>query len=117
MAYFEDLSPYCYLKRASSDKVLNVGWLAKGVPFATGSVSQEIIDTLLKQPRVHQTRGFHRCEFCGKVDAVLGSAEIWIKGEIFTYASPDLITHYIRDHGYAPPEEFIHAVLRLESRS
>ncbi len=41
----------------------------------------------------------------------LGSAEIWVianDGKIF--ACPDLILHYIVDHNYLPPEEFIEAV-------
>jgi len=71
---------------------------------------------------VRQSRGFHICPFCeerklgipvpiGGKSLTLGSAEIEIadkQGNV--YVAPDLIFHYIADHQYLPPQEFIVAV-------
>ena len=46
----------------------------------------------------------------GDEELRLGSAEIRVFGrEEGTYAAPDLIYHYVVDHHYLPPEEFIKA--------
>ena len=71
-------------------------------------------------------RGFHVCELCshpkglspeqdwewgksrasnGEIRVILGST---------TYAAPLLIVHYIQEHGYLPPEEFLRAVIEAE---
>ena len=48
----------------------------------------------------------------GNDELWLGSAEIRVfSNEGVTYAAPNLIYHYIVDHHYLPPEEFIRAVL------
>ena len=69
-------------------------------------------------------RGFHLCELCDANEPVrlistsgdellLGSAELWFPslGGGPVYVAPDLIAHYVRVHGYAPPDEFIATVL------
>jgi hypothetical protein len=41
-----------------------------------------------------------------------GSAEIRVIGsDSVIYAAPNLVFHYVRDHGYKPPQSFIDAVL------
>ncbi|HTW24902.1 MAG TPA: hypothetical protein VMD78_14950 [Candidatus Baltobacteraceae bacterium] len=41
----------------------------------------------------------------------LGSAEIHVKApDGRTFAAPDLIYHYVAQHGYKPPLEFIDVV-------
>lgn len=45
---------------------------------------------------------------------LLGSAEIRVPSRLgVVYAAPDMIYHYIKDHDYVPPQEFIDAVLEL----
>lgn len=47
----------------------------------------------------------------------LGSAEIRVKakdGRI--YAAPNLIYHYVAEHDYDPPKEFIEALLQRSLR-
>jgi hypothetical protein len=48
---------------------------------------------------------------------ILGSSEIWIpeyKAEGHYFATFGLIIHYIKDHGYKLPQEFIDSVLILD---
>jgi len=43
---------------------------------------------------------------------LMGINNLFVPGEGCIYGSPSMIAHYIEAHGYAPPEEFIAAVLR-----
>jgi hypothetical protein len=123
--YFEDLTPYQYLSDATDKNSLNVGWLDRKYLFNKGEPTEYFLDKLFKlcKSPVNQTCGFHQCPFCvsGKwgVEEVrngqtinLGSAEIRVTGlNGIAYAAPDLIYHYVKQHHYLPPEEFIKAVL------
>lgn len=126
MTYFADLSPYEFFKGKNRDgKLLNVGWLDLSHSFPTEEAGAELVAKLgqLCRKRVMQTRGYHRCPFCprektgwsAQIDEEiihLGSAEIRVPGKAGTvYACPDLIYHYVRDHHYRPPNEFLVAVL------
>ena len=43
----------------------------------------------------------------------LGNGEIRVTGEDGTvYAAPTMIAHYVAEHHYLPPQEFVDAVLR-----
>ena len=86
-----------------------------------------------------QYLGFHRCDLCSATrrdalsDAVQpavfpdprialpppiarynseGTRNLLVPGDHEIYACPELILHYIGDHGYSPPEEFCRALLR-----
>ena len=52
--------------------------------------------------------GFHTCEFCGKA---LASGTFGVPSEKRLFYVPEMITHYVEKHGYAPPADFIAAVL------
>ena len=72
-------------------------------------------------------RGFHNCEFCalswnewGKQHPNygenaglmgIGNGEIRVIGNSMLYAAPALIYHYVIEHNYQPPQEFIDAIL------
>lgn len=44
---------------------------------------------------------------------VLGHSELWVKiGDAACFVAPTLVIHLIADHGYAPPGEFVAAVLK-----
>jgi hypothetical protein len=77
---------------------------------------------------VNLTRGFHHCNLCplpaeGQFpepvtvatpdgEVMVGHGEIRVTGEDgVTYASPDLIVHYVTVHRYRPPQKFVDAVL------
>lgn len=118
MVYHKDLSTN------SPGEPIRVGWLDRCQTFTQGPTDGTFLGKLkaLYNFRVRQTRGFHVCPFCeerrfglpvemnGKM-LMLGSAEIEVADESGSiYAAPDLIYHYIVDHGYLPPPEFIRAV-------
>jgi hypothetical protein len=105
------------------DKVLNIGWLGAGFEFPKGQVEKSIVDFLkyLCLFPVNVMRGCHFCEFCDHEDPPrilvegssigLGGAEIWVPGKPgLVYAAPNLIIHYIQEHEYCPPDEFLEAV-------
>lgn len=119
MAYYADLSA------DSLGKSIYIGWLDREHDFSQGAINPDFLEKLKIHYsfRVRQTRGFHVCHFCdecrfgipveicGKT-LTLGSAEIDIfslNGRI--YVVPDLLYHYIAEHGYLPPSEFVEAVL------
>lgn len=123
----KDLGEYWYTGRHVLPGVLPVGWLELRQTFSIGEVGAHIIDKLARlaaEKPVNQARGYHRCEFCSKieipfiVDGVkcwLGSAEIWLpgrNGELF--ASPNLIVHYIDKYKYLPPAVYLDAVEELD---
>ncbi len=73
--YFEDLSPYTYLKNSDcllklehpeSDEEYNIGWLDKEHVFPQGNVASELLSKILYlcTLKICQTRGFHNCPFC-----------------------------------------------------
>ena len=119
--YHPDLSPHIYVD--PGENVLNVGWLDSHHEYSKGSVPLDFLERLqwYCQESVFLTFGFHVCEFCGKDFGVemlilgkkrkLGSAEIRVIGQKAIYAAPDMIYHYIVDHQYRPPDEFILAVI------
>lgn len=123
--FYRDLSEYSYRKSKVKNNILNVGWLDEFHDFPKGKLSSNILFELLSlcDTPINQTRGFHNCPFCHKdldnsihvlisgQKIYLGSAEIWIKGnKNIIYACPDLIVHYIVEHNYSPPQDFIDAV-------
>jgi hypothetical protein len=120
--------------------VLNVGWLdgAHGYPQgATPPAFEEKLWAYCRVP-VSRLRGLHTCEVCadptdgfqatrGEEKLLRGSAEIRVFGSRISgprgaspdgppvrlvYAAPDMVYHYVIDHHYRPPDEFIQAVLQ-----
>jgi hypothetical protein len=123
--YFEDLTVYEYSTGSKESQIYNVGWLDAKKSFNQQKSSNDFLNKLFQlclMP-INETRGFHQCPFCtqsqwgleverNSLKVILGGAEIRIKGlDGQTYAAPDLIYHYVEAHDYAPPKEFIKAVL------
>lgn len=124
MAYFPELSTFQYKIKGQPVDIAMVGWLDLEHSHTKGPVSEQFLERLWLYCRnpVRQSKGFHSCDFCGpewvmqvaerneeRLD--LGSAEILVRSNSgVTYAAPDLIYHYIIEHQYRPPQEFIEAV-------
>jgi hypothetical protein len=123
MTYFEDLSRYTYHEATGiAVPAKNVGWLDRHHSFAKEEPSSELLDAVWKHCfiLVVPTRGLHTCEFCTIPSStfvrhgsklLLGSGEIRVfnsSGDAF--AAPNLIYHYISDHWYRPPREFVQAI-------
>jgi hypothetical protein len=130
--YFPDLTTYTYLAEAgqtildNAPSVLNIGWLDDSHTYSQGESPDDFIARLwiFCRSTVNNTRGFHECPFCnvdppayllvqqGDEQIGMGSGEVWIfGGNGQAYAAPSLIYHYVVNHRYMPPEEFIQATL------
>ena len=130
MAFFADLTPYSYDHAQPSDRLLNIGWLADGHGFPVASPTDALLSALFNacETRVNPMRGFQICFLCkrpkhqlteahwnGKVLS-LGSAEIRVASRTgITFAAPNLIFHYVKEHHYRPPSVFIEALLGYAS--
>lgn len=125
MAKYDDLSRY-KLNNIELEDVYNIGWLGDAGSFPQGMVSEEFLMNLWEYYKcpVFSTRkkyqnvsldGYWKFFTAASNDreSELGSSEIRVideeKGVI--YASPDLIIHYIVNHNYMPPREYIKAVI------
>lgn len=131
MTYFADGSPYEY--NALEGPAVNVGWLDQDFDFPKGPVPREFIAVLTELCRsgVLAMRGTHYCNLClprqqwsgyesltpAKVESAtgdfyVGNAEIRVAGpDGITFAAPNMIIHYVIEHGYRPPDAFVAAVL------
>ena len=109
MTYYADFSLYDYNFHAEPEG-FTIGWLEDGYDNL-GSLRQ------------HRSRGWHSCTLCGEytehratseragITYRLGHAEIRaVSYDGVLYVAPNLIIHYIVDHLYGPPAEFIDAV-------
>lgn len=136
LKYYEDLSVYEYYMPCPIPEVKNVGWLDQSHLFPTGEVSQDFLekleDLIFNSYRgsckifVNKLRGSYDCPICGahklsisneRNNFVLGSSELWIpdsKRDGKYFSTFGLVIHYVRDHHYKPPQEFIDAVLALD---
>ena len=113
---------------------VNVGWIGPEEPFATGGdCPPEFLERLRRLGERAQLahRGYHVCELgsCQQFSfenpgpaadraphtLMPGSGIIFVPGNRGrSYAAPNLIPHYVRDHQYRPPEEFIDAVMAID---
>jgi hypothetical protein len=140
MAYFPDLSPYAY-GHAAHPGVVHIGWLDGVHSFPKGAVDSRLIEKIksLARKPVELYRGRHICELCvappdvektfmpnGIVidpncawfrwaDQRSSNGEIRVRFGNVTFAAPVLIAHYIEEHGYLPPADFLTAIERAAS--
>jgi hypothetical protein len=129
MTYYADLSPCDYFPSRKSPllprktPLLAVGWLENGRPVPTGEVSEQVFDQLrelLRDPWGLAFCGWHDCDLCvyrygpsklRKNPNTVGFKNVFVPGDAKVYVAPEMILHYIDQHGYAPPPEFQQAVL------
>ena len=112
--FVEDLSTHAYFARG--DNVRAVGWLEDGHPFARGPAPADFLAALKThvasayQPFIFM--GVHLCSLCEKLGLRRqGHHNLLIPTADLLYVAPELVVHYVEDHGYQPPPEFIAAVL------
>ena len=93
-----------------------VGWLENGKPYATGKSPESLVGKLQEFITTQELNfvflGIHICDQCdlGYIENA-GSKTCFIYHQDKVYFFPDLIIHYIENHSYLPPGEFIEAVL------
>ncbi len=112
-----------YAKREGLDfvryKTVAVGYLDITEEYQKGPVSQNFINKLKiawNTGGVLASLGYHECEFCeGKNKATSGSEKM-LRDEVnkIEYRFPQMIFHYIEEHGYQPPEDFVLFVMGLD---
>lgn len=126
MAYYKDFSQYQYMEEGKEKNTVNIGWLGDKEDFKKGQVSEEFLRALweyIKYP-IHRKRGWHTNKGldvdtsifvaeCEGYDVLLGTYEIRVLSlnKCLIYASPSMILHYIIDHHYLPPKEYMDAVI------
>lgn len=125
MAVYKDFSKYEY-DNVKLNNVINIGWLGGVGSFQIGNVSEEFIKNLWEYYKCpfFTTRKVYQNEkldgywkfftaFLNGREIGLGSSEIRVldKKKGVVYASPNLIIHYIINHNYLPPQEYIKAVI------
>lgn len=117
MSFFPDMGRESLV--AAGDYVRAVGWLHPDHPYAKGPVSAEFLARL----KEFVTRsgdsaealyfgafgGYHTCEFCGRSH---GIGNFGVPSGDLLFVAPEMVVHYIEQHGYRPPNEFVEAVLR-----
>ncbi|WP_108651043.1 DUF7919 family protein [Dongshaea marina] len=127
-----------YPELSPSDDKLLVGWLDNKNDYQTGSTPIGLLDIifdLCKTSRYEVFRSMTPCQICySTMESIreatfsgcgiekyavhsksgerilLGSSTIIFQFEDRKYVAPDLIWHYISEHNYLPPKEFINAV-------
>jgi hypothetical protein len=109
--YFEDL----HIETNSSEvKLIKIAWLEKGFSYNKRKVSEDLIRKLKEIGTKLHSKGWHTCPFCKNAKS---SSQFIIpvpgKKKAF-YDAPHMIIHYIEEHGYCPPQEFIDAVLNTK---
>lgn len=131
--YYPDLSHYSYVFDTKFN-VVNIGWLSNKYTFNTeGILSQLFINNLEKIISLglhNHMRGSHECEFCetdhihkklkyNDTEIWLGNGEIWIPDikQQRIFSSPSLLWHYIIDHNYIPPIDFIESCEQFDFNS
>lgn len=133
---YTDLSSYSHNLKKSLPDVMNIGWLDKSSDYKTGSIGNEFIEKLIAiylnddefNGRTKLARSTNAvCNICGCVSPLIKKngisysidlEEIWIpsigNGH---FASPAIVIHYIIDHSYVPPDEYIQSVLAVDLKS
>ena len=91
----------------------------------TGQVPDDCIEALIAaHPTkivMDGTRGIHTCTLCGKglpqfqwrdqTIQLKGHGHYLVRVEKTVYIAPELLLHYISEHRYCPPQEFVHATI------
>jgi hypothetical protein len=103
---------------ASGDHVRAVAWLHHEHPYPQGEVSPEFLERLKQfAGRWGEStwalgwgcfRGLHTCEFCRKIRAC---GNFGVPSGDVLFMAPEMIVHYVEQHRYLPPTEFVTAVL------
>ena len=111
-------------------QIKKIGWLDSANPFLQGNISPTFVDKLIKilnRERVNLLRGIKKCPLCSNIvyaegfnKGTLGISQIWVPdmhNSNIVYAAPDFIIHYVKDHKYCPPQEFIESVMAFDLNS
>lgn len=124
MTYIKDLDHCSYFDNAFNpiENLVSIGWLDEKYPYnKEGRLLDGFINNLKlvieTQGNKHgiEFRGVHTCNICPTVERSYDEEKKWkeprhpnvivLSGRI-NYGAPELLLHYIVDHGYIPPMQF-----------
>jgi hypothetical protein len=107
---------------ASGPHVRAVGWLDAAHPFPKGVAAPEVLAKVQAFARAWgesvralgwpMMAGRHTCDLCGRARA---SGNFAVPHGAVLFVCPEMIAHYIADHGYLPPTEFQQALMAAET--
>jgi hypothetical protein len=109
--FIEDLNTNAYF--ATDASLRAVGWLEQGHDYRKGTVPKKLLTKLIQhlakgyQPVNY--RGKHACDMCK--NGFDGFRNLLIPAGGLLFVAPELILHYMEQHGYRPPDMFIDAVM------
>ena len=136
--YFKDHTYYNYKLNKPLEMIVNIGWLSSEHFYEMGDTEPKFIEKLTEiiisndiyNYKFNKIRCNAPCNLCREcielpyinkrrnvlMDMPLGHSELLIPSQVNNqyYASPGLILHYIRDHYYKPPQEYIDSVMALD---
>jgi hypothetical protein len=107
--YFKDLQE---VNGYGGVSFLKIGWLDEGQPYNQGVAPKEFVDKLKQIPLSVHTKGWHTCPFCGNAKSY--SQYLIRKDRYKSYDVPEMIIHYMDEHNYLPPQEFIDVVMNIK---
>ena len=124
MTYFRDLDLVHYHYGPHSADywqcpLLAIGWHEEE-PISTGHCPIHVVERLVELRHQfaeafpeYSFRGLHACSLCGGDESTLRNSHInlFVPGGDVMYLATGRVDHYIAVHGYAPPSEFIDAVM------
>lgn len=102
-------------------KPVAVGYLDITEEYRKGPVSQNFINKLRMiwdSGGCSMSMGHHDCEFCEGEDKAKSSCEKILrdKENKIEYKFPEMIFHYIEEHDYQPPEDFVLFILNWKGK-
>lgn len=116
---WEDFSPFPY-PRPAYREVLAVGWNGTRSDFSRGKVPLGVITRILDdlesagyQPSETQQKiSCHSCRTGGTpLSAPTRFGVIWVPAWTRVFVAPGNLVHWLYDHDYLPPREFLDAVV------
>jgi hypothetical protein len=104
--------------RVLESGLVAIGWLHPEHLFPQGTVPPVFLARLKEFERRWRDSiealgwdaagGYHTCEFCGQA---WSSGTFGVLARERVYYVPEMMAHYVEQHSYAPPAEFIADVL------
>ena len=115
MAWYQDLAPLDYFGAQHATTLRAVGWLSHDHEYPSGLVDRAVFDRLEEllrdpwQPTI--CMGVFGCELCRFAPEAHGARNLFVPSGGVVFVCPELILHYINAHGYAPPDQFLSALM------
>jgi hypothetical protein len=109
--HIPDLSRKTYNKHDDGFQYFSVGWLGADVP-RKGGTSELVLESLKEHKErcqlLDQYRGRHACEICGSHHE---KGEFYVQSGAVRFVLPNMVIHYIEEHGYKLPDEVEFVIL------